>query len=159
MSLNSCNFIGHLGADPVIKQLPNGSDVANFSLGVSESWKDKNTGERKTKTEWIRIVVFGSLVKVVSYLKKGSHIYVSGQMKTSKWTDKDGVEKYSTEIVLQGFNSQLIMLGSKQADDGQRKTDEAFDNAVKNHDQASIKKERVSNAEFTEEVEFDEVPF
>lgn len=112
--LNQCQFIGNLGQDPEVKSLNNGGEVANFSLGVSESWKDKTTGERKQKTEWVRVVIFGNLVSVVkNYLKKGSKVFVSGKMQTRKWTDKDGAERYSTEIVLQGFDSKLEMLDSK----------------------------------------------
>ena len=112
--LNQCNFIGNLGADPEIRTMSNGSEVANFSIGCTEKWKEKATGEKKEKTEWIRISVFGNLVGVVkSYLKKGSKVYVSGKFKTRKWTDKDGQDRYSTEIVLQGFSGKLLMLDGK----------------------------------------------
>ena len=103
-----------LGADPEIKQMVNGKSVARLSLATSQSWKDKNTGERKEKTEWHRIVVFNEgLVNVVKqYLKKGAQIYVEGQLSTRKWKDEQsGQDKYSTEIVIQGYNSSLTMLG------------------------------------------------
>ena len=114
-SLNKVLLIGRLGADPDIKQMVNGKNVARLSLATSQSWKDKSTGEKKEKTEWHRIVVFNEgLVNVVQqYLKKGSQIYVEGQLSTRKWKDENtGTDKYSTEILIQGYNSSLTMLGS-----------------------------------------------
>ena len=114
-SLNKVLLIGRLGADPEIKQMVNGKSVARLSLATSQSWKDKNTGEKKEKTEWHRIVVFNEgLVNVVQqYLKKGAQIYVEGQISTRKWKDEQsGQDKYSTEIVIQGYNSSLTMLGA-----------------------------------------------
>ncbi len=113
-SLNKVLLIGRLGADPEIKQMVNGKNVARLSLATSQSWKDKNTGEKKEKTEWHRVVVFNEgLVNVVQqYLKKGSQVYIEGQLSTRKWKDeKTGTDKYSTEILIQGFNSSLTMLG------------------------------------------------
>ena len=113
-SLNKVLLIGRLGADPEIKQMVNGKSVARLSLATSQSWKDKNTGEKKEKTEWHRVVVFNEgLVNVVQqYLKKGAQIYVEGQLTTRKWKDEQsGQDKYSTEIVIQGYNSSLTMLG------------------------------------------------
>ena len=113
-SLNKVLLIGRLGADPEIKQMVNGKSVARLSLATSQSWKDKNSGEKKEKTEWHRIVVFNEgLVSVVQqYLKKGAQIYVEGQLTTRKWKDEQsGQDKYSTEIVIQGYNSSLTMLG------------------------------------------------
>ena len=113
-SLNKVLLIGRLGADPEIKQMVNGKSVARLSLATSQSWKDKNTGEKKEKTEWHGIVVFNEgLVNVVQqYLKKGAQIYVEGQLTTRKWKDEQsGQDKYSTEIVIQGYNSSLTMLG------------------------------------------------
>ena len=113
-SLNKVLLIGRLGADPEIKQMVNGKSVARLSLATSQSWKDKNSGEKKEKTEWHRIVVFNEgLVNVVQqYLKKGAQIYVEGQLTTRKWKDENtGQDKYSTEIVIQGYNSSLTMLG------------------------------------------------
>ena len=107
-------LIGRLGADPEIKQMVNGKSVARLSLATSQSWKDKNTGEKKEKTEWHRIVVFNEgLVNVVQqYLKKGAQVYVEGQLSTRKWKDEQsGQDKYSTEILIQGYNSSLTMLG------------------------------------------------
>ena len=113
-SLNKVLLIGRLGADPEIKQMVNGKNVARLSLATSQSWKDKSTGEKKEKTEWHRVVVFNEgLVNVVQqYLKIGSQVYIEGQLSTRKWKDeKTGTDKYSTEILIQGFNSSLTMLG------------------------------------------------
>ena len=113
-SLNKVLLIGRLGAAPEIKQMVNGKSVARLSLATSQSWKDKNTGEKKEKTEWHRIVVFNEgLVNVVQqYLKKGAQVYVEGQLSTRKWKDEQsGQDKYSTEILIQGYNSSLTMLG------------------------------------------------
>ena len=121
-SLNKVLLIGRLGADPEIKQMVNGKSVARLSLATSQSWKDKNTGEKKEKTEWHRIVVFNEgLVNVVQqYLKKGAQIYVEGQISTRKWQDEaSGQDKYSTEVVIQGFNSSLTMLGGNTMSDNQ----------------------------------------
>ena len=113
-SLNKVLLIGRLGADPEIKQMVNGKSVARLSLATSQSWKDKSTGEKKEKTEWHRVVIFNEgLVNVVQqYLKKGAQIYVEGQLSTRKWKDEQsGQDKYSTEIIIQGYNSSLTMLG------------------------------------------------
>ena len=123
-SLNKVLLIGRLGNDPEIKQMQNGKSVARLSVATSENWKDKNSGEKKEKTEWHRVVIFNEgLVNVVQqYLKKGAQIYIEGQLSTNKYTDSNGVEKYSTQIVLQGFNSTLKMLGG-----GSRTSDSSFD--------------------------------
>tara|TARA_B100000029_G_scaffold161026_1_gene156963 strand:- start:2982 stop:3437 length:456 start_codon:yes stop_codon:yes gene_type:complete len=113
-SLNKVQLIGRLGADPEVKQMVNGKNVARLSLATSQTWKDRNSGEKKEKTEWHRIVVFNEgLVNVVQqYLKKGAQVYIEGQLSTRKWKDdQTGQDKYSTEIILQGFNSTLTMLG------------------------------------------------
>ena len=115
-SLNKVQLIGRLGADPEIKQMVNGKNVARLSVATSQSWKDKSTGERKEKTEWHRVVIFNEgLVNIVQqYLKKGANVYLEGQLSTRMWRDeKSGQDKYSTEIVLQGYNSSLTMLGGK----------------------------------------------
>ena len=115
-SLNKVQLIGRLGADPEIKQMVNGKNVARLSIATSQSWKDKSTGERKQKTEWHRVVIFNEgLINIVQqYLKKGANIYLEGQLSTRKWRDeKLGQDKYSTEIVLQGYNSSLTMLDGK----------------------------------------------
>ena len=115
-SLNKVLLIGRLGADPEIKQMVNGKNVARLSLATSNTWKDKNTGEKKEKTEWHRIVIFNEgLVNVVQqYVKKGAQVYIEGQLTTRKWKDeKSGLDRYSTEIILQGFNSSFKILSSK----------------------------------------------
>ena len=115
-SLNKVLLIGRLGADPEIKQMVNGKNVARLSLATSNTWKDKNTGEKKEKTEWHRVVIFNEgLVNVVQqYVKKGAQVYIEGQIVTRKWKDeKAGIDRYSTDIVLQGFNSAFKILSSK----------------------------------------------
>ncbi|MFN4296755.1 MAG: single-stranded DNA-binding protein [Brevundimonas sp.] len=114
-SINKVILVGALGRDPEIRVLNSGEKVANLSLATSESWKDKSTGERKEKTEFHRVVIFNEhLVKVAeNYLKKGSLVYVEGSLQTRKWTDQQGIEKYSTEVVLQKFRGELTMLGGK----------------------------------------------
>ena len=115
-SLNKVQLIGRLGADPDIKQMVNGKNVARLSIATSQSWKDKSSGERKEKTEWQRVVIFNEgLVNVVQqYLKKGANVYIEGQLNTRKWKDEaSGQDKYSTEVVLQGYNSSLTMLDSR----------------------------------------------
>jgi single-strand DNA-binding protein len=111
-SVNKVILVGHLGKDPDIRRTQDGRPIANMSLATSESWRDKSTGERKEKTEWHRVVVFSeALAKLAEqYLKKGAKIYLEGQLATRKWTDQSGVEKYTTEIVLQGFHAQIVML-------------------------------------------------
>ena len=117
-SLNKVLLIGRLGADPEIKQMVNGKNVARLSLATSNTWKDKSTGEKKEKTEWHRIVIFNEgLVNVVQqYVKKGVQVYIEGQLTTRKWKDeKSGLDRYSTEVVLQGFNSSFKILSSKNS--------------------------------------------
>ena len=119
-SLNKVLLIGRLGADPEIKQMSNRKNVARMSLATSDSWKDKNTGEKKEQTEWHRVVIFNEgLVNIVQqYLKKGAQIYIEGQLTTRKWKDEQsGQDKYSTEIILQGYNSTLKMLNTRVSND------------------------------------------
>lgn len=127
-SVNKVILIGNLGADPEIKEFQSGDKVANLSLATSETWKDKTSGERKEKTEWHRVSVFNQgLIKVIeSYLKKGSKIYIEGQLETRSW-EQDGVKKYSTEVVLRPYRSELVMLDKKP--DGQSEHDKAKANA------------------------------
>ena len=128
-SLNKVLLIGRLGADPEIKQMSNGKNVARISLATSDSWKDKNTGEKKEKTEWHRVVIFNEgLVNIVQqYLKKGAQIYIEGQLTTRKWKDEQsGQDKYSTEIILQGYNSTLKMLNTRSSNDLSGKGSEAI---------------------------------
>jgi single-strand DNA-binding protein len=115
-SVNKVILVGNLGKDPEIRRTQDGRPIANLSVATSESWRDKNSGERKEKTEWHRVVIFNEgLCKIAEqYLKKGAKIYLEGQLQTRKYTDKDGAEKYTTEVVLQGFNSSLTMLDGRQ---------------------------------------------
>ena len=114
-SVNKAILVGHLGKDPEIRATNNGDKIANLSVATSESWRDKASGERKEKTEWHKVVIFNEgLAKLAeSYLRKGSKVYLEGALQTRKWTDKGGVEKYSTEIVLQKYRGELVLLDSK----------------------------------------------
>lgn len=114
-SVNKVILIGNLGRDPEIRSTQDGREIANLAIATSDSWRDKSTGERREKTEWHRVVIFSDgLVNVVkNYLKKGAKVYIEGSLQTRKWTDQQGVEKYSTEIVLQGFGSTLTMLDGR----------------------------------------------
>ena len=119
-SVNKVILVGNLGKDPEIRRTQDGRPIANLSVATSENWRDKATGERKEKTEWHRVVIFNEgLCKIAEqYLKKGAKIYIEGQLQTRKWTDQAGVEKYSTEVVLQGFNSNLTMLDGRSGGGG-----------------------------------------
>jgi len=119
-SVNKVILIGNLGADPDIKRTQDGRPIANLSIATSESWRDKNSGERREKTEWHRVVIFNEgLCKIAeSYLKKGSKVYIEGQLQTRKWTDQSGQDKYSTEVVLQGFSGNLTMLDGRNEGGG-----------------------------------------
>jgi single-strand DNA-binding protein len=114
-SVNKVILVGNLGADPEIRSTNAGKPIANLSVATSESWKDRNTGERREKTEWHRVVIFNEgLTRIAEqYLKKGSKVYLEGQLQTRKWQDQSGADRYSTEVVLQGFNSTLTMLDSR----------------------------------------------
>jgi single-strand DNA-binding protein len=150
-SLNKVLLIGRLGADPEIKQMVNGKNVARLSLATSQSWKDKSTGEKKEKTEWHRIVVFNEgLVNVVQqYLKKGAQIYIEGQIATRKWKDEQsGLDKYSTEIVIQGFNSSLTMLGGGGSGGG----------GIQNDNSQSTPNKVEDNSQISNDMD-DEIPF
>ena len=119
-SVNKVILVGNLGKDPEIRRTQDGRPIANLSIATSETWRDKATGERKEKTEWHRVVIFSEpLCKIVEqYLKKGAKVYIEGALQTRKWTDNAGVEKYSTEVVLQGFNSTLTMLDGRSGAGG-----------------------------------------
>ena len=119
-SVNKVILVGNLGKDPEIRRTQDGRPIANLSIATSETWRDKATGERKEKTEWHRVVIFSEpLCKIVEqYLKKGAKVYIEGALQTRKWTDQSGVEKYSTEVVLQGFNSTLTMLDGRSGGGG-----------------------------------------
>lgn len=144
-SLNKVTLIGNLGKDPEIKTTGEGKEIANFSIATSETWKDKTTGEKKDKTEWHRVVCFNEgLTRVIkSYVKKGSKIYVEGQLQTRKWTNQEGQEVYTTEVILQNYNSSLILLDSKG------------DNAPQGANSTNV----VNKPEFKNEELDDEIPF
>jgi single-strand DNA-binding protein len=114
-SVNKVILVGNLGKDPEVRRMQNGNPVVNLTVATSDTWRDKGTGERKEKTEWHRVVIFSEgLAKVAEqYLKKGAKVYIEGALQTRKWTDQSGVEKYSTEVVLQGFNATLTMLDGR----------------------------------------------
>ncbi len=119
-SVNKVILVGNLGADPEIRRTQDGRPIANLRIATSETWRDKNSGERKEKTEWHRVVIFNEgLCKVAEqYLKKGAKVYIEGALQTRKWTDQSGQEKYSTEVVLQGFNSVMTMLDGARGGGG-----------------------------------------
>ena len=116
-SLNKVTLIGNLGRDPEIRTTGEGKEIANLSIATTETWKDRVTGERRERTEWHRVVIFNEgLVSIIkNYVKKGSKLYIEGSLQTRKWNDNSGQEKYTTEVVLQNFNSQLILLDSKSS--------------------------------------------
>ncbi len=149
-SLNKVLLIGRLGADPEIKQMVNGKSVARLSLATSNTWKDKNTGEKKEKTEWHRVVIFNEgLVNVVQqYVKKGAQVYIEGQLVTRKWTDeKSGLDKYSTEIVLQGYNSTFKILSGKNNQNINQQSSTETKSSLPNN-------ENVSSSDLDDEIPF-----
>jgi single-strand DNA-binding protein len=148
MSVNKFVGLGNVGLDPQINYTSDGKAIANFSLGMSETWNDKTSGEKKQKTEWIKVIAFGNLANVVqAYVKKGSKVYVEGSLQTRKWTDKNGAERYTTEVILQGYNSNLQFLDSKNKEE--RDEDKTID-------QHSIDK---GNDFQSEQENDDEIPF
>lgn len=148
--INKCLFIGRLGNDPEVRQNQNGDPISNISVAVSESWKDKS-GERKQKTEWIKCVLFGHAAKFCrDYAKKGALVYVEGKLQTRKWTDNQGVDKYTTEIVVDGFSGEFKILDKKED-----AKEDAFDKAAKMIDEHNSKK---GNG-FVPEKLSDDIPF
>lgn len=112
--VNKVILVGNLGKDPEVRYMPNGNAVANITLATSESWKDKTSGEQQEKTEWHRVVIFGKLAEIAEkYLRKGSKVYLEGQLQTRKWQDQSGQDKYTTEVVLRGFGGSMVMLDGK----------------------------------------------
>ena len=123
--INRVILVGHLGQDPEVRYMPNGNAVANFSVATSESWKDKQTGETRDRTEWHRVVVFGKLAEIAGqYIKKGTQVYLEGQLQTRKWQDQSGQDRYTTEVVINPIGGTLQMLGSREngADDREQNT-------------------------------------
>lgn len=122
-SVNKVILIGRVGGDPEIRSMQSGDEVANLSLATSEKWHDKKSGERRERTEWHKVTIWGGIVNIVkNYVKKGSQIYIEGQLQTRKWQDQNGSDRYSTEVVLKGFGSSLVLLGggNNQPSSGQR---------------------------------------
>lgn len=119
-SVNKVILVGNLGKDPEVRTMNSGDKVANLSVATSESWRDRNTGERQEKTEWHRVTIFNqNLVKVAeNYLRKGAKVYIEGQLETRKWTDQNGQDKYTTEVVLKAFRGELTMLDSRGSGEG-----------------------------------------
>ncbi|WPH64007.1 single-stranded DNA-binding protein [Vibrio phage vB_VpP_1] len=112
--VNKVILVGNLGSDPEVRYMPNGGAVANITIATSESWRDKQSGEQREKVEWHRVVLFGKLAEVAGeYLRKGSQVYIEGQLQTRKWQDQSGQDRYSTEVVVQGFNGVMQMLGGR----------------------------------------------
>lgn len=144
MSINKVILVGNVGGDPEIRSTSDGREIANFSLATSESWKDKASGEKKEKTEWHRVVIFsqGLAGIVKNYVKKGTKLYIEGSLQTRKWTDNAGVEKYTTEVVLQNYNSTLQILdnrnqsggGGSDSYSGGSKSNNNSDISVQDHD-------------------------
>lgn len=149
MSINKVILVGNVGQDPEIRSTQDGREIANFSLATSESWKDKNSGEKREKTEWHRVVIFSQgLVNIVrNYVKKGSKLYIEGSLQTRKWTDNQGVEKFTTEIALQNFNSTLQIL------DGREKHGSTDSGA------SSYSSSKSKNNDISVEESDDEIPF
>ena len=128
--INKVILVGNLGADPAVKYMPSGSAVVNISLATTDSWKDKNTGEKQDRTEWHRVVLFNRLAEVVGeYLKKGSQVYVEGRLQTRKWQDKQGVDRYTTEIVA----SEMQMLGGRSDDSAYSQPQQQVQSTGSNH--------------------------
>jgi single-strand DNA-binding protein len=163
-SVNKVILVGNLGRDPEVRRLNSGKPVVNLSVATSESWRDKDSGERKEKTEWHRVVIFNeNLAKIAEqYLKKGAKVYVEGQLQTRKWTDQSGVEKYSTEVVLQGFNATLTMLDGRSEGGGARGGDEGGDFGRSSPMEGNREPARIAGrsggASLAEELD-DEIPF
>ena len=153
-SVNKAILMGNLGADPEIRRTQDGRAIVNLRLATSETWRDKATGERRERTEWHRVVIFNeNLAKVAEqYLKKGSKVYVEGALQTRKWNDQQGQERYSTEVVLQGFNSQLVMLDRAQTGDTTAVGSLASDRG--GWVQPAPSQTRPANQEFNDEVPF-----
>ncbi len=119
--VNKVILVGNLGSDPEIRYMPNGNAVATLTIATSETWRDKGTGEQREKTEWHRVVIFGALAKVAeNYLRKGSQVYIEGQLQTRKWQDQSGQDRFTTEVVVQGYSAVMQMLGDNRSDNSQQ---------------------------------------
>ena len=144
--INKVIIVGNLGSDPEVRYMQNGAAVAGFSVATSESWKDKSTGEAKESTEWHRVVLFGKLAEVAGqYLSKGSQVYIEGQLKTKKWQDQQGQDRYTTEVVVQGFNGVMQMLGGKSQQQGQQQSQQPQPNQQQYHQETQQRFQRQQN--------------
>lgn len=152
--LNQCQFIGNLGADPEVKSFQSGDRIANLRIAVTERWKDKQSGERKERTEWVSVVLRAGLVEVAEkYLRKGSKVFVSGKMVTRKWQDRDGNDRYSTEVVLQAFDATLILLG-----DGRKAPSEDDYGTTRTADRGATTRQAIDRTRVADELD-DDIPF
>ena len=153
-SVNKVILLGNLGADPEIRAMQSGNKVASFSLATSKRWKDKSTQEQKEKTSWHNIVVFGDgLVNIIEqYVKKGSKIYIEGELQTRKWQDTEGKDRYTTEVILQGYNCNLTLLDSRNSN-----TSSSENQINSSNDDSKIENKENQNADSS--VEDDDIPF
>ena len=160
-SVNKVILIGHLGADPEIRRTQDGRPIASLSVATSETWRDHNSGERREKTEWHRVVIFNEgLAKLAEqYLKKGAQVYLEGQLQTRKWQDQSGQDRYSTEVLLQGFNATLTMLGGKREGSGYRPGGDGADDYGMDADRAAARSSTAqSSGSFSRDLD-DDIPF
>jgi single-strand DNA-binding protein len=154
--LNKVEIIGRLGNDPETKYMPSGDAVTNITMATSETWKDKQTGQKQEKTEWHRVVFFGKVAEIAGeYLRKGSQCYISGKLQTREW-EKDGVKRYTTEIVVDSFSGKLLLLDSKQAGDGEQRTGQQQPQSARNA--SAPQRQQAQQPQPNEEFE-DDVPF
>ncbi|MGD6858373.1 MAG: single-stranded DNA-binding protein [Enterobacteriaceae bacterium] len=153
--INKVILIGNLGQEPEVRYMPNGQAITNINLATSETWRDKQTGEMKEKTEWHKVVIFGKLAEVAKeYLSKGSQVYIEGNLQTRKWQDQNGVDRYTTEIIV-NMNGTMYMLGSKQNNSSTQSTTSTWANKLKN--KISLKKEEKKE---DNSIDFDDdIPF
>lgn len=160
-SVNKAIIVGNLGNDPEVRTLNNGNKVVNLSVATSESWRDRNSGERRERTEWHRVVIFNEgLAKVAEqYLAKGSKVYIEGQIQTRKWQDQEGKDRYSTEIVLQGFNSVLTMLDSRRDGDQGGAQDRDRDSSGSNSGGGAPRRPQANAPAFESGGMDDDIPF
>lgn len=154
-SINKVILVGNLGNDPEIRSTQDGREIANFSLATSDSWKDKSTGERKEKTEWHRVVIFqpGLIDVVRRYVKKGTKLYIEGSLQTRKWVDNNGLDRYSTEVVIQGFNGNLTILDSNNSGDSNRNQFDAESSKPSHHNSGEGKNNFADN-DFDDDIPF-----
>lgn len=165
--INKAILIGHLGQDPEVRYMPNGNAVVNMTLATSENWKDKNTGESKEKTEWHRVVLFGKLAEIAGeYLRKGSQVYIEGSLQTRKWQDQNGIERYTTEVIV-NIGGTMQMLGNRNSNSQNMISSENNNNILKtkeleisNSSKNLVKNKITQEKVDSSEIDFDdEIPF